>query len=95
MKEDKTDLQVEDYNEMLETQAEIDGITKEELQQQMMQRMFTPQEQKILSMSEEQVRNEFTLIQGKKSNLSRRERDLVEGMFAKLDNPTVYNQDIP
>ena len=84
MKEDKTDLQVEDYNEMLETQAEIDGITKEELQQQMMQRMFTPQEQKILSMSEEQVRNEFTLIQGKKSNLSRRERDLVEGMFQKL-----------
>ena len=95
MKEDKTDLQVEDYNEMLETQAEIDGITKEELQHQMMQRMFTPQEQKILSMSEEQVRNEFILIQGKKSNLSRRERDLVEGMFAKLDNPTVYNQDIP
>lgn len=90
MKEEN-DSQVDAYNEntvdeMLEAQAELAGMTKEEFQVQMMRQMFTPTERKIMSMSEEAIRSEFVLIQAKTSNLSSRERVLVEGMFKKLDS---------
>jgi len=73
------------FEEMLAVQALNQGVTEEELKQAIMSRMFTPQERKILSMSEEQVRIEFDLIKDKKSDLSSRERSLVEGMAIKLN----------
>jgi len=90
MIENKTDSQVEvnsenALNEMLEAQAELDGVSKEELQAKMMRQMFTPTERKIMSMSEEQIQNEYLLIQDKKSDLSRVERDLVEVVFTKMN----------
>ena len=74
---------IDGWDGLLETQAELQGISKEELQAQIMHQMFTPTQRKILAMSEEQMLAEFALIQEKKSNLSKMERDIVVGMFNK------------
>ena len=74
---------IDGWDGLLETQAELQGISKEELQAQIMHQMFTPTQRKILTMSEEQMLAEFALIQEKKSNLSKMERDIVVGMFNK------------
>ena len=85
MENDKTQVEGKDINmeSLLEAHAAEQGITKDELTQTIMSQMFTPQQRKIISLNEQEVSDEFALIQDKKSNLSRAERDLIVGMFAR------------